>query len=164
MKLRNIKAHVNSDKEIDIDGVRKIFKDCNATFTIHSPHKNVVHVTGVKSNTHLKLCIQYIENNFKVKVIKSIIDNQFFSHKDNKLIDLKKYIYEQWRESHILFFEPELSPSMVLKQKTKLYTCLKLKAIFICLSFMLTIMNKCVEIIRKKSYICIISKTYIKSH
>ena len=87
MKLRNIKAHFNLDKQIDIDVIRKIFKRCNTTFTIHSQHKNVVHVTRVKSNTHLKLCIQYIENKFNVKVIESIIDNQFLSHKYNKLID-----------------------------------------------------------------------------
>ena len=120
MKLRNIKAHFNLDKTIDIDLIRKIFKACNATFTIHSHHKNVVHVTGVKSYIHLKLCIQYIENNFDVRVIESIIDNQFFSHKDNKVIDLKK-IYEQLRETHIVFFEPELSPSMVIKHKIKFF-------------------------------------------
>ena len=68
MKLRNIKAHFSLDKQIDIDVIRKIFKDCNATFTIHSHHKNVIHVTGVKSNTHLKLCIQNIEDNLYVKV------------------------------------------------------------------------------------------------
>ena len=120
MKLRNIKAHFNLDKQINIDVIRKIFKASNATFTIHSHHKNVVHVTGVKSYTHLKLCIQYIENNFDVRVIESIIDNQFFSHKDNKVIDLKK-IYEQLRESHIVFFEPELSPSMIIKHKIKFF-------------------------------------------
>ena len=81
MKWRNIKAHFNLNKRIDIDLIRKIFKGCHATFTIHSHHRNVVHVTGVKSNIHLKLCIQYIENNFNVKFIESIIDNQFFSHK-----------------------------------------------------------------------------------
>ena len=118
--MRNIKAHFNLDKTIYIDLIRKIFKACNATFTIHSHHKNVVHVTGVKSYTHLKLCIQYIENNFDVRVIESIIDNQFFSHKDNKVIDLKK-IYEQLRESHIVFFEPELSPSMIIKHKIKFF-------------------------------------------
>ena len=75
------------DKTIDIDLRRKIFKACNATFTIQSHHKNVVHVTGVKSYIHLKLCIGYIENNFNVRVIESIIDNQFFSHKDNKVLD-----------------------------------------------------------------------------
>ena len=92
MKLRYIKAHFNLDKTIYIEHKRKIFKACNATFTIHSHHKNVIHVTGLKSYTHLKLCIQYIENNFDVRVIESIIDNQFFSNKDNKVIDLKKYI------------------------------------------------------------------------
>ena len=90
MKLRNIKAHFNLDKTINMELIRKIFKACNATFTIHSHHKNVVHVTGVKSYTHLKLCIQYIENNFDVRVIESIIDNQLFSHKHKKVLDLKK--------------------------------------------------------------------------
>ena len=97
MKLRNIKAHFNLDKQIDIDVIRKIFKGCHATFTIHSHHKNVIHVTGVKSNTHLKLSIKYIEGNFNVKVNESIIDNQFFSHKDNKVLDLRK-IYEKLKK------------------------------------------------------------------
>ena len=102
MKLRNIKAHFNLDKQIDIDLIRKIFKGCHTTFTIHSHHKNVVHVTGVKSYIHIKLCNQYIENNFNVKVIESIFDNQFFSHKDNKVLDLRK-IYEKLRENHTFF-------------------------------------------------------------
>ena len=120
MKLRNIKAHFYFLKQTDIYLIRKIFKECNATFTIHSHHKNVVYVTEIKSNTHLKLCIQYIENNFNVKVIESIIDNQFSSHKDNKVIDLTK-ICEQLRETHIVFFEPELSPSIVIKHKIKFF-------------------------------------------
>ena len=77
-------------------------------------------MTGVKSYIHLKLCIQYIENNFHVRVIESISDNQFFSHKDNKVLDFKK-IYEQLRETHIVFVEPELSPSMVIKHKNKFF-------------------------------------------
>ena len=120
MKLRNIKAHFNLDKQINIDVIRKIIKGCHATFTIHSHHKNVIHVTGVKSNTHLKLCIKYIEENFNVKVEESIIDNQFFSHKDNKVLDLRK-IYEKLKETHIVFFEPELSPCMVIKHKNKIF-------------------------------------------
>ena len=59
-------------------------------------------------------------NNFNVKVNESIIDNQFFSHKDNKVLDLKKN-YEQLRETHIVFFEPELSPSMMIKNKNKFH-------------------------------------------
>ena len=77
------------DSEIDIDGLRLIFKGCDATFTIHRHHRNVIHVTGVKSNLHLNLCMQYIQVRFNVKVEKSIIDNHFFSYKDNKVLDLK---------------------------------------------------------------------------
>ena len=120
MKLRNIKAHFNLNSEVDIDGLRRIFKACDATFTIHRHHRNVIHVTGVKSNSHLNLCMQYIEENFNVKVEESIIDNQFFSHKDNKVLDLRK-IYEKLKETHIVFFEPELSPGMVIKHKNKIF-------------------------------------------
>ena len=90
MKLRNIKAHFNLDNEVDFNSLRKIFRGCDATFTIHRHHRNVIHVTGVKSNSHLKLCTQYIENMFDVKIKEMTIDNQFFSHKDNKVLDLGK--------------------------------------------------------------------------
>ena len=61
MKLRNIKAHFNLDKTIDIDLIRKIFKACNATFTIPSHPKKtsvpaapsgagcLIHSSGVSS-------------------------------------------------------------------------------------------------------------------
>ena len=120
MKLQNIKAHFNLNSEIDIDGLRRIFKGCDATFTIHRHHRNVVHVTGVKSHSHLNLCIQYIQDRFNVKVKESIIDNQFFSHKDNKVLDLKK-IYEKLRETHLVYFEPELSPGMIIKHENRMY-------------------------------------------
>ena len=120
MKLRNIKAHFNLDSEIDIDGLRRIFKGCDATFTIHRHHRNVIHVTGVKSNSHLNLCMQYIQDSFNVKVEESIIDNKFFSYKDNKVLDLKK-IYEKLRETHIVYFEPELSSGMIIKHENRIY-------------------------------------------
>ena len=55
-----------------------------------------------------------------MKVNESIIDNQFFSHKDNKVLDLRK-IYEKLKEAYIVFFEPELSPGMVIKHKNKIF-------------------------------------------
>ena len=47
-----------------------------------------------------------------------IIDNQFFSYKDNKVLDFKK-IYEKLRgrNDYIVLFEPELSPCMIIKHK-----------------------------------------------
>ena len=80
------------DSEIYIDGLRRIFKGCDATFTIHRHHRNDIHVTGVKSNSHLNLCIQYIQDSFNVKVEESIIVNQFCSYKDNKVWILKNYM------------------------------------------------------------------------
>ena len=55
-----------------------------------------------------------------MKVEESIIDNQFFSYKDNKVLNFKK-IYEKLRATHIVSFEPELSPGMVIKHKNKIY-------------------------------------------
>ena len=68
MKLRNIKAHVNLGNEVDFNSLKKIFRGCDAIFTIHGHHRNVIHVTGVKSYSHLKLCTKYIENTFNVKM------------------------------------------------------------------------------------------------
>ena len=55
-----------------------------------------------------------------MKVKESIIDNQFFSYKDNKVLDLKK-IYEKLRETHLVYFEPELSPGMIIKHENSMY-------------------------------------------
>ena len=90
MLLENENNEIKDYKStFQLDSSRRIFKGCDATFTIHRHHRNVVHVTGVTSHSHLNLCIQYIQDRFNVKVKESIIDNQFFSHKDNKVLDLK---------------------------------------------------------------------------
>ena len=122
MKLRNIKAHFNLDNEVDFNSLRKIFRGCDATFTIHRHHRNVIHVTGVKSNSHLKLCTQYIENMFDVKIKEMTIDNQFFSHKDNKVLDLAK-VFENIKQSkdHIVIYEPELSAAIIIKNKNRVH-------------------------------------------
>ena len=118
MKLRNIKAHFILDTELAFDCLRKIFRDCDATFTIHRHHKNVVHVTGVKSKSHLNKCADFIACTFNVKIIDLVIDNQFFSHKDNKSLDLRK-IYEKLAKlyNYNVVLEPELSPALLIKNK-----------------------------------------------
>ena len=122
MKLRNIKAHFKIDTELEVCTIRKIFKGNDATFTIHRHHKDVIHVTGVKSHYHLKTCLGYLEETYKVKIEETIIDNQFISHKDNKVVDLKK-IYEDLRHNkeYIVIFEPELFAGMTIKNIDKKY-------------------------------------------
>ena len=56
--------------------------------------------------------------NFFVKVNESIIDNQFFSHKDNKVLDLRK-IYEKSKEP--MQYSLNHSPGMVIKHKNKIF-------------------------------------------
>jgi len=120
MKLRNLKAHFILDTELNVDCPRKIFRDCNATFTIHSHHKNVVHVTGVKSNSHLKMCAEFIKTIFDVKILEEVIDNQFFSHKDRKIVDLNA-IYAKISNSDLydVVLEPELFPGLTIKHKNR---------------------------------------------
>ena len=68
------------------------------------------------------MCTQYIEHTFNVKIKEVTIDNQFFSHKDNKGLDLVK-IYENIKESkdHYVMYEPELSPAIIIKNKNRVY-------------------------------------------
>ena len=60
-----------------------------------------------------------------MKVEESIIDNQFLSYKDNKVLDFKK-IYEKLRETQIVYFEPELWPGMIIKHENRIYTTILL--------------------------------------
>ena len=122
MKLKNIKAHFMLDAELEVCTKRKIFRGNAATFTIHNHHKDVIHVTGVKSHSHLKSCLKYLEETYKVKIEKTVIDNQFISHKDNKVVNLKR-IYDDLRHNkkyHVIF-EPELFAGMTIKNIDKKY-------------------------------------------
>ena len=58
MKLGNIIAHFVLNTVIFYDGndSKYIFKECNAISTVYFHHQNVIHVTGVKSNSHLNQC------------------------------------------------------------------------------------------------------------
>jgi len=117
MKLRNIKAYFILDSEVDFNSLRNIFRGCDATFKIHSHHIYVIHITGVKSNSHLKLCTQYIDIMFDVKIKEMTIDKQFFSHRDNKVLDLAK-VFENIKQSknHIVIYEQELYPAILIKK------------------------------------------------
>ena len=66
MKLRNIKGHFILNNEIfyDSEDSKYIFPGCNAKFTVYIHHKNVIHVTGVKSKTHLNQCGEYLKKTF----------------------------------------------------------------------------------------------------
>ena len=80
MKLKNNKSHFKIDTELEAYTMRKIFKGCDATFTIHMHHKVIIHVTGVKSYLRLKTFLGFLEETYEVKIEETIIDSQFISH------------------------------------------------------------------------------------
>ena len=105
---------------------RYVFRRCGATFTVYHHNKNVTHVTGVKSKSHLKQCEVYIKKTFNIGITQVIIDNQFYSHKDNKVLDMVK-IFNKIREmdEYSVIFEPELFIAMSIKHiDRKFPTCL----------------------------------------
>ena len=122
MKLRNIKAHFCVDREVDVPDMRRIFKGNDATFTVHRHHRDVIHVTGVKSRCHLQTCVMFLEQKLTVKIKETIIDNPFYSHKDNRNIDMRK-IYDAVRQfkEYKVVFEPELFAGMMIKNNCKGY-------------------------------------------
>ena len=57
-----------------------------------------------------------------MKIEKTVIDNQFISHKDNKVVNLK-IIYDDLRHNnrYLVIFEPELFAGMTIKNIDKKY-------------------------------------------
>ena len=68
----------------------------------------------------------YIKEAFNIGITKVIIDNQFYSHKDNKVLDMVK-IFNKIKEmdEYSVIFEPELFIAMTIKHiDRKFPTCL----------------------------------------
>ena len=126
MKLYNIKARFIHDNSLNdsvleyfsLKNARYILREFGATFTVYNHNKSCTHVTGVKSKNHLKQCQVYIKEAFNIGITKVIIDNQFYSHKDNKVLDMVK-IFNKIREmdEYSVIFEPELFIAMTIKHR-----------------------------------------------
>ena len=90
MKLRNLKASfILKDKVCgERNGKNYVFKRDGFTFTIylHSPY--LVNVTGIKSFERLKLARGIIEEKLQKTIVKTRIDNTFFSQKNYRNVDL----------------------------------------------------------------------------
>ena len=134
MKLYNIKARFIHDNSLNdsvleyfsLKNTRYILREFGATFTVYNHNKSCTHVTGVKSKNHLKQCQVYIKEAFNIGITQVIIDNQFYSHKDNKVLDMVK-IFNKIREmdEYSVIFEPELFIAMSIKHiDRKFPTCL----------------------------------------
>ena len=134
MKLYNIKACFIHDNSLNysvlgyfsLKNTRYILREFGATFTVYNHNKSCTHVTGVKSKSHLKQCQVNIKETFNIGITQVIIDNQFYSHNDNKVIDMVKIFNEiKEMDEYSVIFEPELFIAMIIKHIDREFpTCL----------------------------------------
>ena len=80
----------------------------------------------MKSITHLKQCEVYIKKTFNIGVTHVIIDNQFYSHRDKRVLDMVKiFNHIKKMDEYSVIFEPELFIAMKIKHvDKKIPTCL----------------------------------------
>ena len=124
MKLCNIKASfILKDKVCGGGKVKNyIFKRDGFTFTIYHHTPYLVNVTGVKSFERLKLARHTIENEIEQKVMKTRIDNTFFSQKNYRNVDLAQvYEFMQNNEDFHVDYNTELFAGMYFHPKKPNY-------------------------------------------
>ena len=97
------------------------FKRNTATMTIYKHKTNLVNATGIKSMEDVPTYRQLLEEEFKQPVIEERIDCMFFSHRDNKKIDLHRIYY--WvrgnRKDYHVDFNEETFHGMYLKPRDR---------------------------------------------
>ena len=86
MKLKNLKVQFKIEKKILFETSRYIFLVDSVTCTVYSHSKNILHITGIKSFFHLDQIKMRINKMFHL--VSYRIGNQFYSHKDNKILNL----------------------------------------------------------------------------
>ena len=121
MKLKNLKVQFKIEKKFKFETSRYIFILDNVSCTVYSHSKNIVHVTGIKSFFHLNQIKSEINRLYCLVSLK--IDNQFYSHKDNKILNLNR-IFHMMRNHHDGFkasYEPELFNGIVIRHHDKSY-------------------------------------------
>ena len=121
MKLKNLKVQFKIVKKLNIETSRHIFLIDSVTCTVYSHSKNVLHITGIKSFFHLEQLKLKINRMFHLVSYK--IDNQFYSHKDNKILNLNK-IFHMMRKQQNGFkvsYEPEIFNGIVIRHENKCY-------------------------------------------
>ena len=124
MKLRNLKASfILKDKVCgEGNGKNYVFKRDGFTFTIylHSPY--LINVTGIKSFERLKLARGIIEEKLQKTIVKTRIDNTFFSQKNYRNINLAQvYEFMQNNEDFHVDYNTELFAGMYFKPKKPNY-------------------------------------------
>ena len=121
MKLKNLKVQFKIEKKILFETSRYIFLVDSVTCTVYSHSKNILHITGIKSFFHLDQIKMRINKMFHL--VSYRIDNQFYSHKDNKILNLNDiyFLMRQQQDGFKISYEPELFNGIIIKHQNKSY-------------------------------------------
>ena len=97
------------------------FNRGTAKITIYKYKRNLVNVTGIKSIEEVAKYKQLLEEEFNQVVIEEKIDSMFFSHRDNKKIDLNNIYYwmRENRRDYLVDFNEETFHGMYLKPQDR---------------------------------------------
>ena len=127
MQLKNLKISfifkqpIIDKEEYDVNKIN--FKIGGATFTIYKHSPMLVNVTGIKDMKEVDEYRRIIERKYNQMIAHERIDGMFFSHKDNKKIDLK-LIYYWLKETNLDYFvdfNEETFHGMYLKPRDRIY-------------------------------------------
>ena len=124
MELRNIKASFILEEKCSTNrkGINYIFKHLGFTFTIYNHSPYFVNVTGIKSFERLKLARGIIEKKLQKTIVKTRIDNTFFSQKNYRNIDLTHVCeFMKNNEDFHVDYNIELFSGMYFKPKKPNY-------------------------------------------
>ena len=121
MKLKNLKVQFKIEKKILFETSRYIFLVDSVTCTVYSHSKNILHITGIKSFFHLDQIKMRINKMFYL--VSYRIDNQFYSHKDNKILNLNDiyFLMRQQQDGFKISYEPELFNGIIIRNQNKSY-------------------------------------------
>ena len=121
MKLKNLKVQFKIEKKFNFETSRHIFKIDSVTCTVYSHSKNILHITGIKSFFHLEQIKMRI--NIMYHIVSYKIDNQFYSHKDDKFVDLSNvyFLMCQNKDGFNVSYEPELFNGIIIRHENKSY-------------------------------------------
>ena len=122
MELKNLKASFIFKSDIcqEFNSKNLVFRLKDVVFTVYKHSPSLVNVTGIKDVKQIKLYKKMVENYFNQKVLRTRIDNSFFSRKQKKNVDLHK-IYNFFKKNKIFHvnYNVELFSGMYLQSKVK---------------------------------------------
>ena len=126
MKVNNIKCSVHSSKSIFEGKLKKNKKYKTllgrATLIVYGHSPFLINITGLKKMDEIGTTLKNIQVVYNVKCSDVHIDNIFYSHKDDRNIDMNAlyyYLRDKHKDEYCIDYNIELFPGLYMKTKIK---------------------------------------------